>query len=92
MTFPFCEIIDKKLLSIGVERRREIIVWEIENVEERRPEDEEKRTSEFERVEKEENGGSKGTEGGGREKEGEVDEAKSANVTCLFFTIEAHCS
>lgn len=93
MTFPFCEIIGKKLRSIGVGRRREIFVWEIENVEERRPEDEEeKRTPEFERVEKEENGGSKGRKGGGREKEGEVDEAKSANVTCLFFTIEAHCS
>lgn len=57
MTFPFCEIIGKKLRSIGVGRRRGIFVSEIENaVEERRPEDEqEKRTPEFERVEEEEN-------------------------------------
>lgn len=94
MTFPFCEIIGKKLRSIGVGRRREIFVREIENtVEERRPEaEEEKSTPEFERVEEEENGGVGRTAGGGREKGGEVDGAKSANVTCLFFTIEAHCS
>lgn len=95
MTFPFCEIIGKKLRSIGAGCRREIFVSEIENaVEERRSEDEEeKRTPELERVEMEENGGSKGWKAAeGREKEGEVDEAKSANVTCLFFTIEAHCS
>lgn len=68
---------------------------EMENaVEEEKDDEEEKRTpGEFESPRWKRRKGRKDERAGGDGEGGdEVDGAKTANVTCLFFTIEAHCS